>query len=159
MTHYQRGFLSVDLLRALVFIAAMAALSTQAFRYYANIEDAHRIERTINDIALIAQQQYQDGVLDTRCLAQPPIDMDTLRLNPVDDLGTYQVGYDDMSTTISQPHHITVSFTFTNPENNTAIGRHLTPSYHDTLSGFYQYPLDYQLPDFQHVDRATGCLK
>ncbi|MFA1563224.1 hypothetical protein [Aliivibrio fischeri] len=159
MTLYQRGLLSVDLLRALAFIAAMTVLSTQAFRYYANIDDARRIERTVSDIALIAQQHYQDGVLDTRCLAQPPIDMETLLLNPIDDLGTYQVGYDEMSTTLSQPHHITVSFTFTRLEHKESIGRYLAPNYHDTRSGFYQFPLDYQLPDFQQVDRATGCIK
>ena len=153
----QHGLLSVDMLRTLLFLSIMAIASSSLFSLLSNKTDAKEIERHIDNITALAQAHYSKGVMTTHCLAQPSIDINQLDIDAYDYLGLYDVSYDSVSP--ARPHSVTVRFTFTFPNKAHAISRYLTPSHHDGMSFYYQRPLDYQLVDFQHLDRATGCIK
>jgi hypothetical protein len=153
----QHGLLSVDMLRTLLFLSLMAILSTSLFSLLSNKKDANDIERHIDDITTLAQEHYNKGVMTTQCLAQPSIDISQLKIDDHNYLGLYEVSYNSVSP--ARPHSVTVRFTFTFPDKARAISRYLQPSNHDDISFYYQRPLEYQLVDFQHLDRATGCLQ
>lgn len=153
---HQKGLLSVDMLRTLVFLSLFVVLSLSLSSTLSNKIDALSIENHIDALTLEAQHHYAKQVLDSKCLAQPSIDPTELDIELMDKLGTYDIQYDHLAP--ATPHSLNVSFSFTEL-NTSAVARYLTPDSRDDTTFYYQRPLGYQRADFQHSDNATGCLQ
>lgn len=155
----QRGFLSADLIRYLVFFILLLTLIVPPLARFASHQvSAWQVQQTIEHLFELSREHYAKSVLTSRCLAQTDLNMATIGVNPNQDGMILDVTYQQSGVPHAPPSGIQVSVTLNEPTLEPLKGW-LHP---DDISGntlrFYA-SLPFTLPDWQELDLATGCIK
>ncbi|MEJ3625925.1 transporter [Vibrio vulnificus] len=154
----QRGFISADLIRYLVFFVLLLVLIVSPLARYASRQvSVWHIEQHIAHLFELSRAHYAKSVLLTRCLSQTNLDMTDIGETLVRDGVSYDVGYQQSGVPHAPPSGIRVSVTLTEPTLESLKGWFHADGISGNTLRFYA-PLSYSLPDWQELDLATGCI-
>ncbi|WP_322805336.1 transporter (plasmid) [Vibrio alfacsensis] len=155
----QRGFLSADLIRYLVFFVLLLVLIVPPLARYASRQvSVWHIEQHIAHLFELSREHYAKSVLLTRCLPQTDLDMTAIGEASVRDGVSYEVGYQQSGVPHAPPSGLRVSVTLTDPMLEPLKGWFHADGIHGNTLTFLS-PLPFTLPDWQELNLATGCIK
>ncbi len=155
----QRGFLSAELAQYLIVsILLFIFLVPPLFRYTKIYIDATDINQAVETIQHEAQVHYAKSVLTNRCLHQSTLSIADLNLSLPYDHVSFEVRYLQSGIMKARPSGIQVEVTITKP-NWQDIANRLSPDELRGASLIFNFPLNYQLPDWQQLNTDTGCIR
>ncbi|MGL6262144.1 hypothetical protein [Vibrio sp. WXL103] len=152
-----RGALSAEMALyvtvTLILLVSFIPLLSHLARDYL---DARHIKAYVHEIVAQSHAFYGESVLTSRCLAHNDLSMANLGMNTDEHNATFSVAYFQSSVTNTKPSGIEVTVTF--PSTPHGVNRWLRPHDNRNDTMIFVYPLDFHLPDWQHLDRNTGCI-